>query len=88
MFKDPVMETIVTRTIRGMMVNEGLSYSDLCEKLAKQGITQSESTLRSKVNNGTLAATLFVHIMACAEDKSIDLTRMMKKHAQLKKHDP
>ena len=88
MFKDPVMETIVTRTIRGMMVNEGLSYADLCEKLAKQGIKQSESTLRSKVNNGTLAATLFVHIMACSEDKSIDLARIMKKHAQLKKHDP
>jgi len=88
MYKDPVMETIVTRTIRSMMANEGLGYADLCDRLAKQGITQSESTLRSKVNNGTLAATLFIHIMASAEDETIDLARIMKKHAKLKKHDP
>ncbi|MEM8496631.1 MAG: DUF6471 domain-containing protein [Pseudomonadota bacterium] len=80
MYKDAAMETLITRTIRAAMAQEGMTYADLRQALAKNGIVQSESTLRSKVNNGTMAASLFIHVMNCTKANMIDLASLMGRY--------
>lgn len=84
MYKDAAMETLITRTIRSAMAQEGMTYANLREALAKNGIIQSESTLRSKVNNGTMAASLFIHVMNCTKANGIDLARLMERYDAIK----
>ena len=84
LYKDPVMEKLITRTIRSAMAQDGMSYADLTAALISKGINQSESTLRSKVNNGTMAASLFIHIISCTSLTTIDLDTLMKKYQKIK----
>jgi ribosomal protein L20 len=84
LYKDSAMETLITRTIRAAMVQEGMTYADLAKVLKKNGINQSESTLRSKVNNGTMATSLFLHIMSSTNSAAIDLPSLMDKYEQIK----
>ncbi len=84
MYKDAAMETLITRTIRSAMAQEGMTYADLRTALAKNGIHQSESTLRSKVNNGTMAASLFIHVMSCANVNVIELPKLMERYNSVK----
>ncbi|MFK7732501.1 MAG: DUF6471 domain-containing protein [Pseudomonadales bacterium] len=84
MYKDAAMETLITRTIRSAMAQEGMTYSDLCDALAKNGIVQSESTLRSKVNNGTMAASLFIHVMNSTNANTIDLAKLMERYRSIR----
>jgi len=84
MYKDPAMETLITRTVRAAMAQEGMTYADLREALAKKGIQQSESTLRSKVNNGTMVTSLFLHIMSCTKVNAIELSELMVRYRSIK----
>lgn len=83
-YKDAAMEKLITRTIRAAMAQDGMSYSSLCSALADKGIKQSESTLRSKVNNGTMGASLFLHIMSCTSAESLELQSIMTKYQTIK----
>lgn len=84
LYKDSAMEQLITRSIRAAMVQEGMTYADLAAALAKLGIKQSESTLRSKVSKGTMAASLFLHIMSCTNTEEIRLPEIMRKYQKLK----
>lgn len=84
LYKDAAMETLITRSIRAAMANDGMSYAKLSAALSDKGISQSESTLRSKVNNGTMAASLFLHIMSCTSVGSLDFENVMTKYQVLK----
>jgi len=85
LYKDPAMEKLITRTIRAAMAQDGLTYAGLSGALLEKGIIQSESTLRSKVNNGTLGATLFLHIMSCTSVRSLEFESVMTKYDNIKK---
>lgn len=84
LYKDAAMEKLITRTIRSAMAQDGMSYADLAAALNSKGIHQSESTLRSKVNNGTMAASLFIHILSCTSLATIDLDTLMQKYQKIK----
>jgi len=84
LYKDAAMETLITRTIRSAMAQDGLTYAGLSAALLNKGIRQSESTLRSKVNNGTMAASLFLHIMSCTSVESLEFATVMTKYQALK----
>lgn len=84
LYKDAAMETLITRTIRSAMAQDGMSYADLAAALMSKGINQSESTLRSKVNNGTMAASLFLHILSCTSIETVNLDSFMKKYQAIK----
>ncbi|MFK8018460.1 MAG: DUF6471 domain-containing protein [Pseudomonadales bacterium] len=84
MYKDPAMETLITRTIRAAMAQDGMSYADLVRLLEAKGIVQSESTLRSKVNNGTMAASLFLHLISCTSMQNIDLAGVLERYESIR----
>ena len=63
LFDSPNMRETIRRLIRARMAYKGYEYKDLSRALADLGVEQHESNLRSKVNNGSLGAQLFVYIL-------------------------
>ena len=75
-FDSPPMRETLRRLIRSRMAYKGFEYKDLAGKLAELGVLQSESNLRSKVNNGSLGAQLFVYIMLALDARSLDFSQV------------
>ena len=73
MFDSPAMRETIRRVIRAQMALKGYEYKDLCAALETLGVTQAESNLRSKVNNGSLGAQLFVYILMALDADTLDL---------------
>jgi len=61
-YSSPTMAITIKRLLRSQMAAKGLEYRDLCQLLKQYGVEQTESTLRSKVNTGTLGAQLFLYL--------------------------
>jgi len=76
MFDSPEMRETIRRIIRARMAYKGFEYKDLTRSLEQLGIAQSESNLRSKVNNGSLGAQLFVYILMATGLKTLDLQHL------------
>ena len=56
---------------------------DLARGLSELGVEQSESNLRSKVNNGSLGAQLFVYILLALDQKTLELAQVEEILAEL-----
>lgn len=52
---------------------QGVEYRELSRRLADLGVVQSETNLRSKVNNGSLGAQLFLYIQLALDTRRVDL---------------
>ncbi len=76
LFDSPAMRETIRRLIRSQMAAKGVEYRDLAERLAALGVTQSDSNLRSKVNNGSLGAQLFLYIELALGVGQIDLAQV------------
>ena len=72
------MRETLRRFIRARMAYKGYEYKDLSRALADLGVTQNESNLRSKVNNGSLGAQLFVYILLALGAESLDLEHLQR----------
>ena len=70
------MRETIRRLIRSRMAYKGFEYKDLSRALERLGVMQGESNLRSKVNNGSLGAQLFVYIMLAMETDSLDFKQV------------
>ncbi len=70
------MRETIRRLIRSRMAYRGFEYRDLARELAALGVEQSESNLRSKVNNGSLGAQLFVYILLALGQSSLELSQV------------
>ena len=55
------------------MAYKGFEYKDLTRRLGELGVVQHESNLRSKVNNGSLGAQLFVYILMALDMPELGL---------------
>ncbi|MDH3282426.1 MAG: DUF6471 domain-containing protein [Gammaproteobacteria bacterium] len=75
-FESPVMATAVRRLLRSQMAAKGIEYKDLANRLKELGVDQRESTLRSKINNGTLGAQLFVYIQLALGVRDLHLSQV------------
>ncbi|MEM7003612.1 MAG: DUF6471 domain-containing protein [Pseudomonadota bacterium] len=73
MFDSPEMRETLRRIIRSRMALKGFEYKDLSSALAELGVVQNESNLRSKVNNGSLGAQLFVYILMAMDTEQLVL---------------
>ena len=73
LFDSPEMRETIRRLIRSRMAFKGFEYKDLVNGLHELGVEQSESNLRSKVNNGSLGAQLFVYILMALQMPSLEL---------------
>lgn len=76
MFDSPAMRETIRRLIRSRMAYKGMEYKDLCRALAELGVQQNESNLRSKVNNGSLGAQLFVYILMAMDATSLEMAQV------------
>ncbi len=72
-FDSPEMRETIRRVIRARMAYKGYEYKDLTRRLGELGVVQHESNLRSKVNNGSLGAQLFLYILLALD---VDLLEM------------
>lgn len=76
LFDSPEMRETLRRVIRARMAYKGYEYKDLARRLGELGVIQHESNLRSKVNNGSLGAQLFVFIMLALDMRTLDLEQV------------
>ncbi len=67
------MRETIRRLIRSRMAYKGFEYRDLARALKALGVTQTESNLRSKVNNGALGAQLFVYILLALDVRALQM---------------
>lgn len=75
-FNSPEMKETIRRTIRAQMVENSVSYKELTERLEKLGVHQTESTLRSKVNNASMGAQLFLYIQMALNIEVLDINHI------------
>lgn len=76
MFDSPAMRETLRRTIRAEMAYKGLEYRDLTARLAALGVVQTESNLRSKINNGSLGAQLFMFLLLAMGTRQLELAQV------------
>ncbi len=76
LFDSPEMRETIRRLIRSRMAYKGYEYKDLAAHLEALGVHQAESNLRSKVNNGSLGAQLFVYILMALDTPSLELSQV------------
>lgn len=76
LFDSPQMRETLRRIIRSRMAYKGMEYKDLVTALAALGVDQQESNLRSKVNNGSLGAQLFVYLLLATDTKSLAMDQV------------
>ncbi len=58
------------------MAYKGFEYRDLAAKLAEMGVRQTEANLRSKINNGSLGAQLFMFLLLAMGTRNLELGRV------------
>jgi len=56
-------EEMVKNMLRAQMMQNGVSYAQLAERLAAVGITDNEINLRNKVSRGRFTAVFFIQCM-------------------------
>ena len=76
LFDSPQMRETLRRIIRSRMAYKGMEYKDLVAALDELGVSQQESNLRSKVNNGSLGAQLFVYLLLATDTKTLELDQV------------
>ncbi|GLS24648.1 DUF6471 domain-containing protein [Marinibactrum halimedae] len=82
-YKDPVMQEVIRRTIRAAMVEENIGYRELSDRLAKAGVQQKESTLRTKISTGIMTSSLFLHLLHATKVRTLDMAALMMKYQNL-----
>jgi hypothetical protein len=70
------MAIAVRRLLRSQMVAKGIEYKDLAKRLKELGVDQRESTLRSKINNGTLGTQLFLYIQLALGTRDLHMSQV------------
>lgn len=78
LFDSPQMRETIRRLIRSQMAAKGMEYRDLARRLADLGVVQNESNLRSKVNNGSLGAQLFLYIELALGARDVPLEQVVE----------
>ena len=72
-FDSPEMRETLHRLLRSQMALKGIDYNGLSQRLARMGVAQSATNLRSKINHGTLGAQLFVFIQFALGFERLDM---------------
>jgi hypothetical protein len=75
LFDSPEMRETLRRLIRARMAYKGFEYKDLSRALQALGVHQNDSNLRSKVNNGSLGAQLFMYILLAMETTTLEMSQ-------------
>lgn len=73
-FDSPIMRETLHRLLRSQMALKGVDYNELSNRLALLGVAQTATNLRSKINQGTLGAQLFLFIQFALGVKNLELS--------------
>lgn len=83
-YKDPDMQEAIRRSIRAAMAEENVSYSTLAQRLLEQGVSQNESTLRTKVSTGMMTTSLYIHILHSLNVSNLSIEELFSRYLSLK----
>lgn len=64
----------VKAILKAELKRRGLTYADLVERLAQQGITETEANLRNKISRGAFTATFFMQCLIAAGCEAVQIT--------------
>ncbi|QUL36818.1 DUF6471 domain-containing protein [Erythrobacter sp. JK5] len=67
-------DKLAARILRAEMVRREVSYADLSELLAAEGIEASEASIRNKVSRGSFTADFFLSALAVMNVETLRLT--------------
>ena len=59
----PIGVADVKGILKGELKRRGLTYADLVEKLAVQGVIETEANLRNKISRGAFTAAFFMQCL-------------------------
>ena len=85
LFDSPPMRETLRRIIRSRMAYKGMEYKDLVIALEQLGVSQNESNLRSKVNNGSLGAQLFVYLLMATDTQALEMDQVREVLADIER---
>jgi hypothetical protein len=66
--------TDVKAILKAELKRRGLTYADLVERLAQQGVTETEANLRNKISRGAFTATFFMQCLIAAGCEAVQIT--------------
>ena len=59
----PVGSDAVKNILKGELKRRGLTYAQLVERLASQGVVETEANLRNKISRGSFTAAFFIQCL-------------------------
>jgi hypothetical protein len=71
--KEPSWEGRAARFLKAELKRADVTYEQLAERLKKHGMKETKSSIASKINRGTFAATFFLATLAALELEGIRL---------------
>jgi hypothetical protein len=75
---------LVSRLLKSEMSKRKLKYEDLSRALAEEGVIQTASNLRNKINRGILGADLLVQLLVVLNVKSVERQTLVEIMEDLK----
>ena len=64
---------IVKRLLKSELVKRGISISDLVVLLNQEGLSETQSSITSKINRGTFSATFFLQCLSVIGCNKIEI---------------
>ncbi len=64
----------VKAILKAELKRRGLTYADLVERLAQQGVAETEANLRNKISRGAFTATFFMQCLIAAGCEAVQIT--------------
>jgi hypothetical protein len=71
-----VLAERLRRYVKAELKRADVSYAELARRLTEQGLLETESSITSKLNRGTFAATFFLATMKAIGHERIDLASL------------
>ncbi len=68
---------ISSNLLKGELSRRGMTHEMLINKLSKIGVTETLSSIRSKLNRGSFSLTFFLQCMKALDVKVIHLETML-----------
>ncbi len=69
-----VLAERLRRYVKAELKRADVGYAELARRLVEQGLVETESSVSSKLNRGTFAATFFIETMKAIGRENVNLS--------------
>jgi len=59
--------------LRALIARSGVTYEQLAERLKKQGVSETVSSIKGKIHRGSFGFTFVLQVMAALDKDKLDL---------------